>query len=173
MFALAVPTLQAAAIMLPILIVQDVVSVLVFRRTWDGHVLAVMLPGAVVGIALGYLFAASLDERWVMGALGVISIAFAGQRLWAERGGRVVPARALPDWTGVLCGVGAGLTSQIAHAGGPPFQIWVLPRRLDREALLGTTAIYFATVNWIKVPAYVALDQFTAPNMIAAAALLP
>jgi len=173
MIAQIVPPIQAAAIVLPILIVQDAVGVWAFRRTWDGHVLAVMLPGAVIGIVGGYLFAAHLPEQWVLGALGVISIVFSVQRLWIERGGRVVAAQRLPDWVGFTCGVGAGVTSQIAHAGGPPFQIWVLPMRLQRDILVGTTAIFFAAVNWIKVPAYVALGQFTATNAILTASMLP
>lgn len=173
MLALILSPLQAAGIVLPILIVQDVVSVWAFRKSWDGHVLAVLLPGAVMGIGLGYVFAASFSERWVLGALGLISLVFALHRLWIERGGRVVAAQRLPDWMGVLCGVGAGLTSQIAHAGAPPFQIWVMPRKLPRDVLVGTTALFFAAVNWIKVPAYAALGQFTLANMLATMALLP
>jgi len=172
LLALAMPPVQAAAVLLPILVVQDVVGVWAFRRTWDGHVLAVLLPGAVCGVLVGYLFAAHLSERWVMGALGLISIVFALHRLWLERRGIVV-RRHLPDWLGFVCGVGSGLTSQIAHAGSPPFQIWVMPRQLPRDVLIGTTAIFFAVLNWVKVPAYAALGQFNAPNLIAAAALLP
>jgi uncharacterized membrane protein YfcA len=67
----------------------------------------------------------------------------------------------------------SGFTSQIAHAGSPPFQMWVLPRRLPRDSLIGTTAISFAAMNWLKVPAFAALGQFTASNMMASAALLP
>lgn len=173
LLALAISPVEAAAIVLPILIAQDIVGVWSFRKSWDGHVIAVMLPGALVGIGLGYAFAASLSERWVLGALGVISIVFSLQRLWIERGGREVLPQKLPDWIGLLCGVGTGLTSQIAHAGGPPFQIWVMPRQLPRDVLVGTTAIFFAAVNLIKVPAYVALGQFTAPHLIATAALMP
>ncbi len=49
----------------------------------------------------------------------------------------------------------------IAHAGGPPFQIYVMPQRLARDVFVGTGAIVFALVNWIKVPPYIALGQFT------------
>jgi uncharacterized membrane protein YfcA len=49
----------------------------------------------------------------------------------------------------------------------------VLPRRLDRDVLIGTTALFFAVINWIKVPAYAALGQFTHANLLTAAALLP
>ena len=164
---------RAAAILLPILIVQDVVGVAAFRKSWDGAVLAAMLPGAVAGIGLGYALAAAISADAVMTAMGAISILFGGYRLWIERGGRIAASSSSPAWVGSLFGVAAGFTSQIAHAGGPPFQMWVMPRKLSRDAFVGTSAIFFAVVNWIKVPAYVALGQFTTGNAIATAILLP
>lgn len=173
LLALVMSPIQGAAILLPILIVQDAVGVWAFRRSWDGHILAVTIPAAFVGVGAGYLFAASLSEQWVLGALGLIAILFALHRMWIERGGRIVAPQKLPDWTGVVAGFVSGVTSQIAHAGAPPFQMWVMPRRLPRDVLVGTTVIFFAAVNWIKVPAYAALGQFTTVNLLSAAALLP
>lgn len=173
LMALAISPVQAAAILLPILIVQDAVSVWAFRRTWDGAVLAAMLPGAVIGIFLGWLLAARVSAEAVMAALGAISIGFALQRLWIERGGPIRAAADSPGWVGALFGVLAGFTSQIAHAGAPPFQMWVIPKKLNHLVFAGTAAMFFAVVNWIKVPAYYALGQFTNENMLTAAALLP
>jgi uncharacterized protein len=173
MLAFVIPPVQAAAILLPILIVQDVVGVWAFRRTVDWRLIAWMMPGAIAGIVLGYLFAAQLSESAVLGAVGAISLVFGAYRLWAERNGSVEVARGLPEWIGSVFGVASGFTSQIAHAGQPPFQVWVLPRRLPRDVLVGTTAIFFAAVNWIKVPAYVALGQFSRGNLLTAAALMP
>jgi len=164
---------RAAAILLPILIAQDVVAVAAYRKSWDGRVLAAMLPGAAVGIGLGWLLAAHISSDAVMAALGAISILFGVYRLAVERGGRIAASSDSPIWVGSLFGIAAGFTSQIAHAGGPPFQMWVMPRRLERDVFVGTSAIFFAIVNWIKVPAYAALGQFTAANAIAAAVLLP
>lgn len=171
--ALGVDPVRAAAIMLPILILQDVVSVWAFRRSWDRHILAVMLPGMTMGVALGYIFAAQVSETAVLGALGLISMIFGLQRLWVERGGAVVLPSTSPNWIGVLFGALSGFTSQIAHAGAPPFQMWVLPKRLPRDMLVGTTAIAFAVMNWIKVPAYAALGQFTRDNLMVTATLAP
>lgn len=173
LIALGAGPVRGAAILLPILILQDLVAVAAFRKSWSGSVLAVMLPGATVGIVLGYLLAALISTDAVMLALGLISILFAGYRLWIERGGRLVAPADSPRWVGSLFGVATGFTSQIAHAGGPPFQMWVMPQRLDRDTFVGTTAIFFAIVNWLKVPAYVALGQFTRANALASAALLP
>ena len=171
--ALAVPPVQAAAIILPLLLVQDAVGVWAFRKSWDAHVLKIMIPAAIVGIALGWAFAAVLPDRWVLGALGVMSVVFASHRLWIERGGRAAPAQICPDWAGFLCGIASGITSQIARSGHPPYALWVMPRRLPRDVLVGTTSIQFAVMNWVKVPAYDGLGAFTASNLIASAALLP
>lgn len=172
MVAFATDPVRAAAILLPILIVQDVVGVWAFRRHVDGYVLGWTLAGAVVGIALGYGFAASVSADAVLAAVGAISALFGAYRLWRDRRGQPAPSRS-PGWVGSLFGVASGFTSQIAHAGQPPWQLWVLPRRLERDMLVGTTAVYFALVNWIKVPAYLALGQFSRANLLTAAALLP
>ena len=171
--AMTISPVRAAAILLPILIVQDVVGVWAFRRDWDGFILGWMLPGAIVGIGLGYVFAASVSPDAVLGLVGAASIQFGVYRLWAERRGASPVASTSPGWVGSLFGIASGFTSQIAHAGQPPFQLWVLPRRLPRDVLVGTTAIYFAAVNWLKVPAYLALGQFTRENLTIAALLLP
>lgn len=173
MMAQAVPPVQAAAVLLPLLIVQDAVGVWSYRKSWDRRVVVVMMPGALAGIALGYWFAASLSEAWVLFAIGLLSLLFGLQRLWIGRGGRAVASHRMPDWIGMICGAGAGLGSQIAHAGGPPFLLWVLPQRLPRDVFAGTTIIFFASLNWIKLGTYSALGQFTLENLVASAMLLP
>lgn len=171
--ALGVAPVRGAAILLPILIVQDAIGVTAFRKTWDKRILIIMLPGAILGVGLGWLFATSVSADAVLAAVGAISILFGLYRLWAEWGGRIAAARNSPAWVGGLFGIATGFTSQIAHAGGPPYQMWVMPRGLPRDVFIGTTAIFFAALNWIKVPAYVALGQFTRGNLLATAVLLP
>lgn len=173
MLALAISPVRAAAILLPILIVQDVVSVWAFRHDWDAAILGWMLPGAAIGILLGYLFAAQVSTAAVLALVGAISVLFGLYRLWSERRGTVAVAAQAPGWVGSLLGIASGFTSQIAHAGQPPFQVYVLPRRLPRDVLVGTTAIFFAAVNWAKVPAYWALGQFDRATLGVAALLLP
>ena len=173
LIALVISPVQAAAILLPILIVQDVVGVWAFRRDLDRKILALMIPSAAVGIVAGWLLAAQVTPTVVLGVLGAISILFAAHRLWLARGGRIQAPANAPPWVGALLGVASGFTSQIAHAGQPPFQIYVLPKGLPPAALVGTTAVYFAVINWLKVPAYAALGQFTPENLATVAVLLP
>ncbi len=173
LLALAISPVQAAAILLPLLIVQDLVGIWAFRKSWDRSILFLMVPSAAFGIVLGYLLAAKISIQAVLAALGAISIVFAVYRLWLSRGGRVAPPRDASTLAGVALGVTAGFTSQVAHAGQPPFQIWVLPKNLPPAVLVGTTAIFFGIINWLKVPAYFALGQFTQQNLATSAVLAP
>lgn len=173
LLALALPPVTAAAMLLPILLVQDVVSVWSFRKSWSGWIVAWMLPGAALGVALAALFAASVPEARVLLLLGAITAAFGGYRLWAERGGRIVAPSSSPGWVGTLFGVACGFTSQIAHAGGPPFQMWVTPRKLPHQTFVGTSSITFAAINWMKVPSYLLLGSMTREELVAAGLLIP
>ncbi|MBI1684740.1 sulfite exporter TauE/SafE family protein [Caulobacter hibisci] len=176
LLALAVGPVKAAAILLPLLIVQDVVGVWAYRKTWDKGLLILMVPPSAVGIFLGWALAALVSSSAVELAVGVVSVLFAVQRLWAERAVKAaaaVEAGPARPWLGALCGMASGFISQIAHAGGPPFQIYVLPRRLPRDVFVGTSAIFFAIVNWMKMPAYLALGQFTSDVLTAVAVLIP
>lgn len=170
LLALVISPVQAAAILLPILLVQDVVSVGAFYRNRDDSVLRHMVPGAAIGILAGYLLAARVSTALVALAVGLITLIFALQRM---RGGNHIPARRPHRSAGVLYGTASGFASQIAHAGGPPFQLYVVPLQLERDRFIGTGAIYFAVVNWLKVPAYAALGQFSTANLLTAAALMP
>jgi uncharacterized membrane protein YfcA len=173
LMALVVSPVRSAAIMLPILIVQDAVTVFVYRHTWDRKNLVILLPSAILGILTGYLVASRVSDAAVSLAIGVIAIAFAARRLIADRGIRrpeAIPARVGP---GLFWGCVMGFTSMISHAGGPPFQIYVMPQRLPRDVFVGTGAICFAIINWLKVPPYAALGQFTPANLATSAVLFP
>ena len=61
----------------------------------------------------------------------------------------------------------------MSHNGGPPWQIYILPQRLENLMYAGTTAMYFAAVNALKLPPYMALGQFDQASMIVSAVLLP
>ncbi len=173
LMALTVSPVLAASITLPILIVQDLVSVWAFRKAWDRGILVIMLPAAAIGIGLGWALAAMVKPAAVELAVGLISMTFATQRLvQSRREVAPTPPETIP-WRGVLAGIAAGFTSQVAHAGGPPFQLYVLPRQLPRDTFIGTSALFFAVVNWMKVPAYWSLGQFTRQALTTAAVLLP
>jgi uncharacterized membrane protein YfcA len=170
---LAIDPISGAAILLPLFIVQDAVGVWSFRHTVDWRLLAWALPGAVVGIFLGWLLAASVPVWAVEAAVGAIAIIFGVNQLAARRGAGVSLKKPQPDAVGLFWGGVSGFTSQIALAGGPPFQIWALSRKLSRDMFVGTNALFFAASNWLKVPAFFALGQFTTRNAVLTGIFLP
>jgi uncharacterized membrane protein YfcA len=170
MMALIVPPLQAAAIFLPILIVQDVISVWAYRRDWDGWNLKVMMPGAVLGIGAAWLLATYLSDSMVRLAVGLIGIAFV---LNAWFGHMPVEARKPSALSGVFWGAASGFTSTLVQAGSPPFQVHMLPQRLPKLVFVGTNAIFFAVINLLKIVPYFALDQFSRQTLKVSLVMLP
>jgi len=172
MLALVMPPLEAAAIMLPIMIVQDGAALWVYRKDWNGRIIAIVIPGAIIGVAAGWLLAAHVSNAAVRVFTGAATIAFVlynwigPKRLADDVGSASVPA-------GVFWGVLSGFASTIAQAGGPPYQMYVLPQKMPKMTYVGTTAIVFATLNWLKVVPYFALGQFSTKGLGTSLALLP
>ena len=173
LMTLVIDPISAAAILLPLFIVQDAVGVWAFRKHYDGRILAWALPGALLGTFLGWLLAASVAIWVVEAAVGAIALLFGINRIAAMRGGGVQASGQQPEYLGIFWGGVSGFTSQIALAGGPPFQIWAMSRRLEQQVFAGTCAIFFAVINWFKVPAFLALGQFTQDNLALSVLLLP
>jgi uncharacterized membrane protein YfcA len=171
--ALVMDPVAGAGMLLPILMVQDIVSVWAFRRNFDRRTLLLTLPGAVVGIFFGWFLATAINADAVRGFVGVIALSFGVYRLLPLFGAQLKLAGPAPEWVSVVMGGVAGFTSQVAHAGGPPFQIWALSRNFPHLVFVGTSSIFFAIINWMKVPAYAALGQFNAQNMTLTAIFLP
>ena len=170
LLALVVPPMQAVAIILPLLLLQDVLSVWVYRKDWDAWNLKVLLPGSVIGVAAGWACAAFVSDAQLRLALGLISLVFV---LNAWFGPKDRPARR-PGWfSGVFWGAGCGFTSMISHAGAPPFYMHVLPQKLDRIVYAATSAVFFAIVNVMKLGPFFALGQFNQENLVISAVLAP
>jgi uncharacterized protein len=83
--SLVTSPVRAAAIVLPILIVQDWVSVWAFRRDYSLRNLIILTPSAVIGVGIGWLLAARVSDDAVRLAIGVISILFVAFMLIRDR----------------------------------------------------------------------------------------
>jgi uncharacterized protein len=178
LLALIVPPLEAAAILLPILIIQDAISVWTYHRAWSAWNLKVLLPGSVFGVGAGWLFARYFSNAVIELTVGAIALIFVlyvwlGARLRAYLGRPPAKTQKPHAAMGVFWGAMSGFTSTLIQVGGPPFQIHMLPQRLEKFTLVGTTVIFFTIVNWMKIVPYFALGQFSTRNLATSALLLP
>ena len=172
MLALVMPPLEAAAILLPIMIVQDATSMWVYRKDWNGRILLIVIPGAIIGIGAAWLLAAYISDAAVRVFIGVTTIAFVLYTwIGPKRIAREVHSASIPG--GVFWGALSGFTSTLSQAGGPPYQIYVLALKPSKMIFVGTTAVFFAAVNALKVAPYFALGQFSTEGLGTSLVLLP
>lgn len=173
MLALAIDPRLAAALMLPILCLFDLMALWTYWGKGDRRLVRIMFLGALLGIAIGTLTFAYLDANGIRLILGVISLVFGVRFLYQYFRHRSPAARTPPDWVGTSCGATAGFTSFIAHAGAPPVQIYLLPMRLEKTLLHSTMVLFFAAINYVKLVPYAWLGQLNTASLIDSATLLP
>ncbi len=171
MMALVISPLQAAGILLPILIVMDLIGVWAYRKSFHLKNLAIMVPGAAIGILIAALTASYVTDNFVRLLVGGIAVAFALDH-WIGRRASAA-AKGINQTKGATWGAVGGFTSFVAHAGGPPFQIYMLPQKLDKKLYVGTSVMFFWAVNLIKVPPYALLGQFEITNLSTSLMLMP
>ncbi len=170
--ALTISPVLAAAIMLPILMVQDMFSLAAYRKNIHWPNIRILLPASVIGIALGYFQAAFLPEEGASAIIGLISVVFGLRSLLSKKAAAAAPKEAKVP-AGILWGAVAGFTSMVLHAGSPPFQIYVMPQKLSRDLYVGTSVFFFFVVNWIKVPPYLERGQMNWDTLKISATLFP
>lgn len=171
LMALVISPVRAAGIMLPILIVMDAVSVWSYRRHFDKALLFLMLPGAIIGIVIGGLLAGSVGDRFVLIFVGIIALAFSLYSVFKPKGDAGFIRGNKP--VGVTASVISGFTSFLAHAGGPPFQVYAIPQGLEKRIYAGTSVMFFAVVNAVKLVPYFMLGQFDRANLTTSLILIP
>ena len=170
LMALRVTVPQAAAILMPVLLVMDLLGIAAFRKDFDRALLRFLLPWGLLGIGIGTLTFQLLQPRWVAGIVGVFTLLFLAQRLlFAPRADGAPP----PRWAGALLTATSGFTSFVAHAGGPPINAYVIPLRLTPLRFNGTMAFFFFVINLAKWLPYAWLGLLDGRNLGTSLVLLP
>lgn len=166
---LVIPPTLAAGLLLPVYVVSDMFGLWAYRREFNPRVLAIMLPGAIFGIAIGWATASLVPEAAVRIMVGVIGLAFALNSLL--RRSAVVEPKPAKLGPGLFWGTITGFTSFVSHAGGPPWQVYTLPLGMRRQVFAGTSTIGFAVINAVKLIPYWELGMLEMHSLKVAALL--
>lgn len=170
--SLFIPPVTAAGLLLPVYVVSDMFGLYAYRREFDRRVVLILAPAATMGIVAGWATATLVPERLVTALVGLIGAVFS-LNLLLRRSGPAAPRRAEVA-PGLFWGAIAGFTSFVSHAGAPPYQVYVLPLRLEKAVFAGTSTVLFAYVNAVKLIPYWALGQLSPANLrVAAAVMIP
>ena len=168
--ALAVTVPQAAAILMPVLLLMDLLGMAAFRKSFDLALLKFLVPCGLVGTVVGALLFKALDAKVVAGIVGAFTLLFLAQRLlFPPRPDSAPP----PKWLGGLLAVTSGFTSFVSHAGGPPISAYVIPLRLSPLHFTATLAYFFFVINLSKWLPYAWLGLLDMRNMATSLVLLP
>jgi uncharacterized membrane protein YfcA len=170
MMALAVTVPQAAAILMPVLLLMDLLGMAAFRHDFDLTLLRFLIPCGLVGIVIGALLFKLLDAHTVAGIVGLFTLLFLVQRLLFPPRADSAPA---PRWLGAVLTATAGFTSFIAHAGGPPINAYIIPMRLSPVKFTATMAFFFFIINLAKWIPYAWLGLLDWRNLATSLVLLP
>ena len=171
LMSLFVPPLQAAAIILPTAVAQDVLTLWAYWRQWSKWNLKIMLPSMLAGMFIAWLIAASLSAVHIRLAIGLIATFFVLRHWLASRFERLVPKPSVT--TGVVFGALGGVSFLLSYAGGPIWQMHLLPQKIDKVRYVGTIAVLFAVSNLVKIPGFATLGFLTRDNLLVGLSLVP
>ena len=170
MMVLAVTVPEAAAILMPLLLLMDLLGIAAFRKDFDFQFLKFLVPFGLLGTVAGALLFRVLDARTVAAIVGGFTLLFLAQRLlFPPRPDSPPP----PKWLGALLTITSGFTSFVAHAGGPPISAYVIPLRLSPLKFTATMAFFFFVINLSKWIPYAWLGLLDLRNMATSLVLLP
>jgi uncharacterized membrane protein YfcA len=147
----------AGGLLAPLFIAMDLFALRYWKpSTWSKPDLVLLLPGLVIGIGLGYLLFRVLDHRAVALVMAVVTLIFVG--LWFFGDPKVIIApRSTPK--AVAAGLASGVTTMVAHSGGPPLAMYLLPLGLTKEVYAGTTSLFFTVGNATKAVPWLLLTR--------------
>lgn len=159
LLALVISPVTAAALLLPIFVASDMVGLYIYRRDFSGRNLAILAPAALFGVFLGWLFSAHLSSLVIGALIGLVGVSFCLNVWFGARYRQEARPADVPR--GLFWGTLTGISSFVSHSGAPPYQMYVLPQRLEKMTFAGTSTILFAIVNAAKILPYWQLQQFS------------
>lgn len=169
--AQAIPAGAAAGFLLPLYVVSDMYGLWLYRKNYDLWNIQIMVLTGCIGIAIGWAAAHYNNDDIVKLIVGFIGIWYSADLYFSRKKDAVVKPADVPR--GLFWGTIAGFTSFVAHAGGIPFQMYVLPQRLSKMKYSGTSTITFAIINALKLPPYWMLGQINVVSLEKCAYLAP
>ncbi len=167
--ALSMSPVSAAAILLPVLLVMDVVAMYIYWNQWDLKKIKVIIPPALFGIVIGALtFKYSSDDS-IRIIIGTIAILFILLSIIQKNSIFIKPTKK----KGIFWSLVGGYTSFLIHSGGTPVNFYLLPQKLNKTVYVSTMTLVFLIINTIKLFPYYYLNQLVISNLTVSLILSP
>lgn len=171
LLALVMDPIAAGALLAPLFVLMDLAALYYWRPgTWSKKDLVILLPGLSLGMAAGFLLLKAVDRNAIAIIMALIIFIFIG--LWLRSGGKIVQ-RPRSVAKALFAGTGSGITSMVAHSGGPPVAMYLLPLGLPKAVYAGTLSTFFAVGNVMKAAPWLLLAKPDASLWLLMACCVP
>ena len=160
LLSMVMDPVTAGGLLAPLFIAMDLFALRYWKpSTWSKPDLVLLLPGLIAGIAFGYLVFRCLDHRAIAILMAAVTLIFVAVWLFAGADVTVRP-RSTPK--AITAGLASGITTMVAHSGGPPLAMYLLPLGLTKDIYAGTTSLFFTVGNATKAVPWLLLVKPTA-----------
>lgn len=167
--AIVMSPIRAAAILLPVLLIMDIVAIYIYWNKWDLKNIKIILPPAMIGILVGTITFSFTSEDSIRIIIGLIAIIFIILSLFQENSQLLKPTKK----KGVFWSIIGGYTSFIIHSGGTPVNFFLLPQKLNKTVYISTMTLTFLIINIVKLIPYYFLNQLVFSNFKISLILFP
>ena len=170
LMAIVASPMQAAAVLMPILLILDLVAVWTYRKSFDKITLIITIPSSIIGIIIGAVLVSQVNPDWIRVIIGFIAISFtiSHWRTAKDRG-----SKGHSIFRGTVWGSITGFTSFVTLTGAPPYQMYLLPLKLDQRTYAGTFMIFFWMNNILKIIPFMMLGEMTRSTVTTSMILFP
>ncbi len=160
----------AIGFLLPLLCLGDGISLWHYRGRWRWDSVKWLVPGALLGIIAGAWMMKKVSPAMFQLLLGCIAIGFVifhiqRSRIIRDPSDSAANETREPLWWSWLIGIISGLTSTFAHGAGPVVAIYLVPKNLPKAVFVGTNALIFSIINWMKVPFFIQKEFITVETL--------
>ena len=169
--ALFISPFSALAILLPILCCMDLYALWQHWQKWSKEVIRIIVLGGLLGVLFGGLSFLLWDSQSIRLLIGIIAVSFCTYQVTGLS--KKFANMKFGSVGGLLLSGVSGFTSCVAHAGGPPLYIYMLPLKLDKRAYTASIVVYFFAVNYSKIIPYTYYGLFSARELLTALIFLP
>lgn len=163
LLSLIIPAQQAVGLVLPLLMFADVFAIYFYWKEWEKRYLVLLLIPGLIGVVFGTFILKDIDEQSLKRIIGVFTLIAVSFKLLNDQ---LKSIQYQPkNWHGWLAGWAAGFASALANVGGPPIIVYLLMQSnvktkkspLTPRQFIGTTTLFFAIINWTKLPGFIGL----------------
>ncbi|HTF29313.1 MAG TPA: sulfite exporter TauE/SafE family protein [Flavitalea sp.] len=154
---LAVPLLvfvfggqASSGVMLPILVLADIFGVRYYHRHAEWKYLKILFPWAALGVVIGTFTGNYINDEVFRSIMAVVILVSIILMIWLEKAKDKNISAGI--WFIIGIGLAGGFTSMVGNLSGTVMAVYFLSVRMPKNSYVGTTAWFFAVVNFFKIP---------------------